>query len=102
MKNLQSSYNEIINNIEGLVNQLVIDERMCEECHECYDSKTTPLEAKEQQKYICSHCWNFDPLKRENDRINDAFMRGCDEAYDEYCACGGAHPTNNGVCADCK
>jgi len=102
MKTLQSSYNEIINNIEGLVNKLVIDERMCEECHECYDSKTTPSEAREQQKYICSHCWNFDPLKRENDRINDVFMRKCDETYDEYCACGGDHPTNNGVCAECK
>ena len=84
MKNLQSSYNEILNNIEGLVNQLVIDERMCEECYGCYDSKTTPSEAREQQKYICSHCWNLDPLKRENDRINDAFLRKCDEKYEQY------------------
>ena len=107
MKNhvtLTSSYNEILQNIEGLVNKLVIDERLCEQCFECYDSKTTPNEALKEKRHVCPHCWNFDPCKRENDRINDALNRKCDEEYDRYCDCGGdmSRGDYNGVCADCR
>lgn len=61
-KTLASTYKEILDNMQGLVQNASIDERICEDCHAVYDSSKTPSILKETGLHYCNNCWDEDSL----------------------------------------